>query len=141
LAARLGVPGKVRFLGALPRVEVLARLAECDVLLYPSLHDSGGVTCLEAMAAGRPVICLRRGGPAVQVSDESGMKGDPRTPEQTVQGPANAMLHLAGHPEDRVLMAAAGRRRMRERYWLEDRTAYLRKLYTDVTREPTLAVT
>src|SRR2546430_4418443 len=43
---------------------------------HPSLHDSGGWVCLEAMAAGRPVICLDLGGPGYQVTEESGIKID-----------------------------------------------------------------
>jgi glycosyltransferase involved in cell wall biosynthesis len=147
LATRLGLSDKVRFLGALPRDDALARLADCDVLVHPSLHDSGGWVCLEAMAAGRPVICLRCGGPAVQVTEETGISVDPHTPEQTVRDLADAMLRLTRHPERRARMAAAGRRRVREYYWLDDRAAYLAKLYRDlarergVAREPKLAVT
>ena len=37
---------------------MLEKLAECDALAHPSLHDSGGWVCLEAMAAGRPVRAL-----------------------------------------------------------------------------------
>ena len=44
--------------GRLPRSKVLQNLAECDVLVYPSLHGSGGWVCLEAMAAG-PAIAER----------------------------------------------------------------------------------
>jgi len=57
LAQRLGVAERVRFWGALPREEALSKLAEVDVLVHPSLHDSGGWASVEAMAAGRPVIC------------------------------------------------------------------------------------
>ncbi|MCF6345309.1 MAG: glycosyltransferase family 4 protein [Thiomicrorhabdus sp.] len=34
-----------------------------DVLLFPSLHDSGGMVVLEAMSHGLPIICLDIGGP------------------------------------------------------------------------------
>src|SRR5207302_4690506 len=50
VAQELGIAGRVRFLGRIPRVEVLARLAACNALVHPSLHDSGGWVCLEAMA-------------------------------------------------------------------------------------------
>jgi hypothetical protein len=41
-ARRLGVEGRVRFLGQRPRNEVLRLMAEeADVLLFPSLHDEG----------------------------------------------------------------------------------------------------
>ena len=74
LARQLGVAESVRFWGWLPRPEALRLLAECDVLVHPTLHDSGGWVCLEAMVAARPVVCLDLGGPGVQVTDETGIK-------------------------------------------------------------------
>ena len=56
LADRLGIASRVRFLGTLTRPQVDAALGDCAVLVHPSLHDSGGAVCAEAMAAGRPVI-------------------------------------------------------------------------------------
>ncbi|MFM6845653.1 MAG: glycosyltransferase family 4 protein, partial [Dolichospermum sp.] len=41
--------------------------------------------CMEAMAAGRPVICLDLGGPAVQVTEETGFKIAADEPYQVVR--------------------------------------------------------
>jgi len=95
LAKRLGIFNKIKFWGKLPREETLKKLAECDVLVHPSLHDSGGWVCVEAMAAGRPVICLNLGGPALQVTEETGFKIPARTPEQVVEDMSQAMLKVA----------------------------------------------
>ena len=95
LAKRLGVADKVKFWGKLPREEALKKLGECNVLLHPSLHDSGGWVCMEAMAAGRPVICLDLGGPALQVTKETGFRIPARTPEQVVEEMAEAMKRLS----------------------------------------------
>jgi glycosyltransferase involved in cell wall biosynthesis len=66
LADRLGLDGRVRFLGARPREEVLRLMRrEADVLLFPSLREEAGWVVVEALAAGIPVICLDRGGPPV----------------------------------------------------------------------------
>jgi glycosyltransferase involved in cell wall biosynthesis len=64
LTNELGITPQVKFWGNLPRDEALLKLGECHVLVHPSLHDSGGWVCLEAMAAGRPLLCLDLGGPA-----------------------------------------------------------------------------
>ena len=58
LAEQLGVADKVHFWGFLSRSETLQKLSEYHILVHPSLHDSGGNVCLEAMAVGRPIICL-----------------------------------------------------------------------------------
>lgn len=116
LAQTLGIAKKVHFWGKLPRSEALEKLAECDVLVHPSLHDSGGWVIVEAMAAGRPVICLDLGGPALQVTEETGFKISALTPEQVVADITEAMHQLA---TDRTLpwqMGKAARRRTKEEY-------------------------
>ena len=97
LARRLGVDHKVRFWGHLPRKEALSKLERCHVLVHPSLHDSGGWVCLEAMAAGLPVVCLDLGGPATQVTQETGIKVAARNPRQTVVDLAEAMKDWLHH--------------------------------------------
>ena len=43
-----------------------------DVLVHPSLHDSGGFVLLEAMEMRKPVVCLKLGGPGVYVNEHTG---------------------------------------------------------------------
>ena len=129
LAQRLGIADKVRFFGALPRVEVLRKLAEVDVLIHPSLHDSGGWVCVEAMAAGRPVICLDLGGPALQVTEETGFKIPANSPKQVVRDIANAMLMLAENPELRRKMGEAGRKLVRDKFLWDKKREFINKLY------------
>jgi glycosyltransferase involved in cell wall biosynthesis len=129
LAQKLGITDKVRFWGALPRAEALKKLAECDMLVHPSLHDSGGWVCVEAMAAGRPVICLDLGGPALQVTEETGFKIPARTPEQVVTEMAEAMLKLATDEALRRRMGEAARRRVREAFSWEQRGEQLPEIY------------
>lgn len=107
LAAQLGVAQRVRFTGQLPRPEVLRLLKEAQVLVHPSLHDSGGWVAVEAMAAGRPVICLDLGGPGTQVTAQTGVKVWPGTPRQTVRDLATALRFLARMPDERKAMGRA----------------------------------
>ncbi len=114
LAEGLGIAGRVRFLGRLPRVQALSKLAGCQVLLLPSLHDSGSCVCTEAMALGKPVICVDRGGPALQVTTETGFKIPAESPAQVVAGLSNALRTLARDPQLRLQMGAKGRERVHE---------------------------
>jgi glycosyltransferase involved in cell wall biosynthesis len=98
LAEKLDVAEKVTFLGNVSRSELFQKLAECDVLVHPSLHDSGGYIILEAMAAGRPPICLDLGGPGVLVTLETGIKIPAVCPEQVVRDLAEALCRLANNP-------------------------------------------
>lgn len=63
-AERLGVTDRVRFLGWLPRRELLRAMRDdASVFLFPSLHDEAGWSVVEALGQGLPVVCLDRGGP------------------------------------------------------------------------------
>jgi glycosyltransferase involved in cell wall biosynthesis len=70
LADRLGLDGRVRFLGPQPREAVFRLMrSEADVLLFPSLREEAGWVVVEALSTGLPVVCLDRGGPHVLGGD------------------------------------------------------------------------
>ena len=115
-AVQDGIDSQVKFWGQLSRSETLEKLGQCHALVHPSLHDSGGGVCLEAMAAGRPVICLDLGGPAIQVTSQTGFKLSAQSPEQVIQAIAAAMQKLAYSPELRLQMGNAGRQRVNENF-------------------------
>ena len=119
LCQGLGLEGKVKFFGLLPRDETLEKLSKCHILVHPSLHDSGGWTCLEGMAARRPVICLDLGGPLVQVTEETGLKIPAHNPEQAIEDMAKAMIQLARDSDLRLRLGEAGHFRVKTKFnWL-----------------------
>ncbi|WP_271252865.1 glycosyltransferase [Pseudanabaena sp. Chao 1811] len=134
LVAELGITSQVKFWNRLPRDEALQKLGSCTALVHPSLHDSGGWVCLEAMTAARPVLCLNLGGPAIQVTDETGFKVNASDPNQAVEGLAVAMVRLANEPELRLAMGQAGQRRVKEFYNWETRGHQICQLYEDVVK-------
>lgn len=97
---------RVEFRGRLAHEEVLAAYPEHDVLLYPSLHDSGAFTVLEAMRAGCPVICLDCGGPAFAVAEGTGLKVPLGSLAEIVGGLAAA---IRTYSADRELARTHGR--------------------------------
>lgn len=140
LAEDLNIAHQVKFWGRLPRNETLRKLGECQVLVHPSLHDSGGWVCLEAMAAGRPVVCLNLGGPAVQVTEEIGFKVPAHTPEQAVYDLAKAMVHLSRDSELRVRMGQAGQKLVSDAYSWETKGQYLSQLYEEILDQKRLRI-
>ena len=69
LAQKLGVAGRVHFLGYIPRQEIHQRYATAHVFVLPSYNEGMSVATLEAMAAGLPVIVTRTGGTAELVQE------------------------------------------------------------------------
>lgn len=132
----LGIANRVRFFGFLSREETLARLGECHVLVHPSLHDSGGWVCLEAMAARRPVIYLDLGGPPVLVSSEAGIAVDAATPDAAVGALADGMSRLASSPELRGEQGLAGRRHVEDSHSWTARGRTLRAVVAGCAGRP-----
>jgi glycosyltransferase involved in cell wall biosynthesis len=109
LAAKLGIEGRVRFLGW--RDDVPALLANADFLVCPSLHEPLGNVVIEAWSAGIPVVATASDGPKGLISDgENGLLVP--LPDQPGGGPAAlaaAIEALCGDPILRRRIGEAGR--------------------------------
>ena len=62
LAIDLGIQNRVLFLGYLPEAKLPAVYAASDVYVLPSVSEPFGITALEAMASGKPVIVSKSSG-------------------------------------------------------------------------------
>jgi len=116
-AALAGVQSRVRFFGHLPSYsEVLDKLAQAHVLMHPALHEAFGNVCLESLAAGRPVVCLDIGGPASQVTPETGFAAPATTPAEAVEAMASFLAGIANNRAHLAVMSANARARVREKF-------------------------
>ncbi len=107
LARRLGLVDRVRFLGTQNAIEEIAGLA--DVFLLPSELESFGLSALEAMACGVPVVGSDVGGlPEVVRHTESGYL----LPVGDVEGMAARTIEILRCDERRREMGAAARHRV-----------------------------
>jgi glycosyltransferase involved in cell wall biosynthesis len=132
LAHRLGIAGRVTFTGWIPRNEALTHLERSHVLVHPSFHDSGGWVCIEAMAAGRPVLCLDLGGPATIVDARSGVKIPSQDPAQAVIALASEMQGFAREPQRLRTLGASAREVARTSFLWEHRVDAMAEIYAEV---------
>lgn len=72
LSRHLGIEKSIDWIPWVERDTLPEIYAKHDVFLYPSLHDSGGMVVLEALAHGLPVVCLDLGGPGTLVNSSCG---------------------------------------------------------------------
>ena len=72
LVRQLGLQERVKFVGELPREQVLNKLKEADIFLFPSLKEGGTWALMEAMAAGLPVVASRIRGNVDMIDDIGG---------------------------------------------------------------------
>ena len=136
LAMKLGLSRATIFWGAISREQAIATMSQCDILLFPSLHDSGGCVSVEAMAAGRPVICFDLGGPALQVTEATGVKIPAINAEQAVTDLASAIEQLAVDPARRAKLGEAGRLRVDQEFNWERRGEQLSQVYIRLVIPP-----
>jgi len=105
-AERPDLAGRVRFTGALPRVEALARLAGTDLFGFTSRTETQGLVLAEALATGLPAVAVD--GPGVRDSIRDGIDGIVVAPDPAGTLPqrfAEAMLALAADATRRATMA------------------------------------
>jgi UDP-glucose:(glucosyl)LPS alpha-1,2-glucosyltransferase len=82
---------------------------ETDYVIVPSRwNEPFGLTALEAIACGAPLIVSPRGG-LPEVAGDAALYADPDDPAQI----ATAILRLANDPEQRATLSDAGRARAR----------------------------
>jgi len=110
--AGLGIAGKVEFAGYVNHAEGARRMRDADIFVLPSLRECGGVVMLEAMAVGLPVVAANWAGPAVHVTDETGIRVTTESHQAYVDGLADAIIKLAKSPELRQKMGEAGKQRV-----------------------------
>jgi glycosyltransferase involved in cell wall biosynthesis len=61
LPSKLGIKDRVKFLGYVADQDLTTLFAKCDAFVLPSLTEGFGITVLEAMLGGAPVVCSNTG--------------------------------------------------------------------------------
>jgi UDP-glucose:(heptosyl)LPS alpha-1,3-glucosyltransferase len=118
LARRLGVAERVRFLGF--RSDITAAYAAADALVLPTRYDAFGNVCLEAAAAGLPVVTSGAAGAAELFRSIGSVVEDP----EDVDGFAAQLCRLAD-PVQREQQGSQARR-VAERFALDHQLQVLR---------------
>lgn len=96
LAGRLGVTGRVRFLGAWPHSELPDLLGAADLLVHASEREGLANVWIEALACGTPVIAANVGGAPEAIDRPEAGRLVPRSAEAI----AAAVRELLAHPPD-----------------------------------------
>jgi glycosyltransferase involved in cell wall biosynthesis len=132
-AEALGLGARVRWRGWLDPAECSRAMRSSDVYVTAALQEAGGISVLEAMASGLPVIASGWGGHLDTLDASRGILVDMSSRQGAADGLAAAMAALATDSARRNQLGAAGRQHVRECYdWdiLTDRTL---QIYAQVT--------
>lgn len=114
----IGVADQVRFLGGVPDEWMPALYSAAHALLHPAFHEGFGLTLVEAMACGTPVITSNTSA-MPEVAGDAALLVDPARPD-SIAAAARRLLE-----DDSLRSELAGRGLERARTFSWERTAGL----------------
>jgi glycosyltransferase involved in cell wall biosynthesis len=134
LAASHGIGDSVHFVGTLPETRVALSLMDVFVFV-PAEREGFGLSLLEAMASGRPVVAVRRGHGAAWVLEES--EAGPLVEDGDRAGLAAAIMRMLQEGELACRTAGRARAVVLERYALSRVVSQVEAIYHElVARQP-----
>jgi L-malate glycosyltransferase len=101
---------RVQFVGRQSRASAVTRFQDTDIYCLPSHGEPYGMTAVEAMSCGKPLVVTDAGGLGCLVDDQGAMRipvGDP-------EALADALIALIADPARRRAMGEHNRRRVLE---------------------------
>ncbi|PSB15632.1 phosphoheptose isomerase [filamentous cyanobacterium CCP2] len=129
IAQELGVASRVTFLGRKGREVLKYYYSAADVFVTTPWYEPFGITPIEAMACGTPVIGSEVGGIQFTVKEnETGYLIPPNHPEQLT----DRLLHLYEQPHLRSLFGRQAIRRCQDHFTWQKVTSAVAALYEDV---------
>jgi glycosyltransferase involved in cell wall biosynthesis len=121
----------VRLLGHVPWLELSRLYREATVFAMPSYYETFGISCLEAMAFGLPVVATTAGGlPEVVEDGVTGILVSPGDPAAL----AEAILALLNDPARARRMGCAGRERVLAHFTADRVARRMIEVYESVRR-------
>lgn len=126
--AELSLGAQVTYFGHATRSQVPHLMQQCSVYCLPSHGEPFGMTAIEAMACGKPLVVTSAGGPAFMVSDSGGR----RVPVRDPQSLANALEELLSQPELCHRMGQHNRAEAERMYASPVVAARLERIYNSV---------
>lgn len=127
--------GKVRFVRDADDTALASYLAGCSVFVLPSstTSESFGLSVLEAMAAGKPVVVTELGTGLDELVHDAGAGRivPPRDPAALAQ----AINELLADPAERARLGAAGRRVFERGYTNDQMADRILAIYTAISHQ------
>jgi glycosyltransferase involved in cell wall biosynthesis len=129
LSRELGLERQVRFAGQKPRAELRHYYSAANVFVSTPWYEPFGITPLEAMACGVPVVGSAVGGIKDTVVDgRTGFLVPPNDPMAV----AERLALLRHHPDRAMRMGREGLRRVHQRYTWRSVASRIARVYENV---------
>ncbi|WP_030174507.1 glycosyltransferase [Streptomyces sp. NRRL S-813] len=125
LIASHGLTDIVSYGGALDHAEAVRAYAKAAVYVLPSVDEPFGMTVIEAMSAGTPVVCTD----GCAIADDLARRGAAVVTDGSPSELADAVCGLLADDERRHALVSAGRRAVEETFSIHAVTDRLEEIY------------
>lgn len=126
----MGISERVIFCGPLYGAEKIAALYSADVFVLPSIKESFGISVLEAMAVGLPVVVTQ----GVGIAPDVRKAGCGMVVEYSVEAVSNALLELLGNDLKRNDAGQKARRLTEEKFLWENMSSQMIASYKSILK-------
>ena len=130
LISDLNLKEKVLLTGFIsPKTGKWELLKRCDIFVLPSIVEAFGISVIEAMACGKPVIATNIGAfPEIIKNMETGILVKPKSPEEL----SKAILELAENNEKRLIIGKHAKKEFNLRFNIKKTAEEYLKLFEKV---------
>ena len=128
-AQALGLSARVQFFGRVPHAALPGILSQSDLFVQPSIGEEAfGISVVEAMACGLPVLASNNGGlPEIVVEGETGRL----LPPGDAAAWARAIADLAAKPHALAALASRARARAEAKFTWAENAALLEAIFME----------
>lgn len=120
---------RVEFTGKLKYEQVQKLYEKSTAFVFPSLRETTGTVIIEAMAHGIPVICLKQGGGALIINEDTGFLIPVDNREKCIEYFKNAMLECIRNPSKAEKMGKNARNRVVTEFSWEKKVLNMEQTY------------
>ena len=114
------------YLGPVDHTAAVRSIAEADVYVLPSFDEPFGMTILEALSVGTPVVCTTSTG----ISDQLSERGAAAITDGSPEALAQAIIGILTDPPRRDALVAAGHRAIDEVFSIATVASMLEDIYS-----------
>lgn len=116
----------------MPRNEVLEKILNSDIFLFPSLKEGGSWALMEAMAMGLPIICVNCAGMSVETTPDTAIQIEVTNPKRMEKDMGDALTLLLEDSVKRKTLGQAARRRVETMFRWENKGEYMESLLNEL---------
>jgi len=121
-----GLQDYVTYLGPVDHTAAVRSIAAADVYVLPSFDEPFGMTILEALSVGTPVVCTTSTG----ISDQLSERGAAAITDGSPEALAQAIIGILTDPPRRDALVAAGHRAIDEVFSIATVASMLEDIYS-----------